>query len=102
MGWLCSDRSGFRGVSWLAADIAGLTLEHDGFTGWDEFASSVSDQIAGIEQRIYSSMFDIDDATWERVVEPVLTKLRALPDPDRMRQRRNRHPLLVWTVTPEG
>jgi len=84
------------------ADVPGLTLEHDGFTGWDEFASSVSDQIAGIERRIYSSMFDIDDATWERVVAPVLTKLRALPDPDRMRERRNRHPLLVWRVTPEG
>ncbi len=85
-----------------AADVPGLTLEHDGFTGWDEFSSSVSEQIAGIEQRIYSSMFDIDDATWERVVDPVLTELRALPDPDRPRRRRNRHPLLVWTVTPEG
>lgn len=85
----------------VAADVEGLNLEHDGFTGWDEFDSSVSDQIAGIEQRIYSSMFDIDDTTWERVVDPVLTKLRALPDPDRPRRRRNRHPLLVWTVTPE-
>jgi len=81
-----------------AADVPGLELEHDGFTGWDEFPSSVTDQIVAIEQRIYSSMFDIDDATWERVVEPVLERLRALPDPDRPRQRRNRHPLLVWTV----
>ena len=29
------------------------------------------------------------------------TRLRALPDPDRPRLRRNRHPLLVWTITPE-
>ena len=80
----------------VAAAVPSLRLEHEGFTGWDEFPSSVTDQIEGIEQRIYSSMFDVDDATWERVVEPVLTQLRSLPDPDRPRQRRNRHPLLVW------
>jgi hypothetical protein len=45
-------------------------------------------------------MFDVDDATWISVVEPVLERLRSLPDPDRPRLRRNRHPLLVWTVTP--
>ena len=84
----------------VAAEVAGLTLAHEGFTSWDEFPSSVTDQIDGIEQRIYSSMFDIDDATWQRIVEPVLAQLRALPDPDRPRQRRNRHPLLVWTITP--
>jgi hypothetical protein len=28
---------------------------------------------------------------------PVIDELRALPDPDRSRRRRNRHPLLVWT-----
>ena len=83
----------------VAADLPGLALEHQGFTGWDEFDSSVSEQIEGIEQRIYSSMFDIDDATWVRVVEPVLADLRALPDPDRPRRRRNRHPLLVWSIT---
>ena len=82
----------------VAADVAGLSLEHQGFTAWDEFPSSVTDQIEGIEHRIYSSMFDVDDATWSAVVEPVLEQLRALPDPDRPRQRRNRHPLLVWTV----
>jgi SAM-dependent methyltransferase len=82
-----------------AADVPGLELEHDGDTGWDEFPSSVTDQIVAIEQRIYSSMFDIDDATWGRVVEPVLERLRALPDPDRPRLRRNRHPLLVWKVS---
>ncbi len=82
----------------VAADVRGLTLEHDGHTGWDEFPSSVTDQISGIENRIYSSMFDLDDATWQRIVEPVLEQLRSLPDPDRPRQRRNRHPLLVWSV----
>ena len=52
-----------------------------------------------IERRIYSSLFDVDDEAWARVVVPVIDALRALPDPDRPRRRRNRHPLLAWTVT---
>ena len=44
-------------------------------------------------------MFDLDDTTWTAVVEPVLQQLRALPDPDRPRVRRNRHPLLTWSVS---
>ncbi len=83
----------------VGADLPGLTLEHQGFTEWDEFPSTVTDQIQGIENRIYSSMFDLDDATWTRVVEPVLEQLRALPDPHLPRLRRNRHPLLVWSIT---
>lgn len=82
-----------------AAEVHGLVLDHQGFTEWDEFPSSVSEQIDGIEHRIYSSMFDVDDATWVAVVEPVLARLRSLPDPDRPRIRRNRHPLLVWQST---
>ena len=82
----------------IAADLPGLTLEHQGFTDWDEFPSTVTDQIQGIENRIYSSMFDVDDATWTRVVDPVLEQLRALPDPHLPRLRRNRHPLLAWSI----
>ncbi len=77
-----------------------LELIHDGFTTWDEFETTPSVEADAIEQRIYSSLFDVDDATWATVVEPVIARLRALPDPDRPRLRRNRHPLLVWTVTP--
>jgi SAM-dependent methyltransferase len=78
------------------AAIPGLSLRHDGVTDWDEFPSTVTAQIEGIENRIYSSMFDIDDTTWARVVAPVLEQLRSLPDRDRPRLRRNRHPLVVW------
>jgi SAM-dependent methyltransferase len=91
------DRLGRSDV--VGAAVAGLSLlEHD-WTSWDEFPSTVTEQIAGIEQRIYSSMFDVDDATWARVVEPVLQQLKALPEPDRPRIRRNRHPLVVWERT---
>lgn len=80
----------------VATEVPGLTLVHQGFTPWDDFPSTVTDEIDHIERRIYSSLFDVDDATWAAVVEPVLEQLRALPDPDRPRDRRNRHPLLVW------
>ncbi len=82
----------------VAADLPGLSLAHQGFTPWDGYPSTVADEIDHIENRIYSSLFDVDDATWATVVEPVLAQLRALPDHDRPRGRRNRHPLLVWNV----
>ncbi len=76
-----------------------LTLIEEGFTPWNDFEGSATQQVELIEQRSYSSLFDLDDDAWREHVEPVLTALRAMPDPDRMRPRRNRHPLLVWEVT---
>ncbi len=93
---LRSERLGRNQI--VATELPGLSLVHQGFTPWDGFPSTVTDEIANIEGRIYSSLFDVDDATWAAVVEPVLVRLRALPDPDRPRDRRNRHPLLVWEV----
>lgn len=82
-----------------ALDVTGMRLLHDGHTHWDEFTQSPSEEALNIERRRYSSLFDVDDATWRRIVVPVIERLRALADPDRPRLRRNRHPLLVWTVT---
>jgi SAM-dependent methyltransferase len=82
----------------VGRSLLGLDLVHDGFTPWDGFPQPPAEAIAHIEDRIYSSLFDVDDATWASVVEPVLEQLRALEDPERPRERRNRHPLLVWDV----
>lgn len=82
----------------VVAAPAELELLHHGHTPWDEFPDTVAEQITMIEQRQYSSLFDLDDETWTEVVVPVLDALRALPEPDRIRMRRNRHPLAVWTV----
>jgi SAM-dependent methyltransferase len=82
----------------VEADPSGLELVHDGFTPWDGFPQAPAEEIANIEARIYSSLFDVDDATWVAVVEPVLEQLRALENPAQPRPRRNRHPLLVWDV----
>ncbi len=81
----------------VASDHPGLELVHDGFTAWDEFETVPSDEADAIEQRIYSSLFDVDDTAWQRIVVPVIDALRSLPLPDRPRRRRNRHPLLAWT-----
>jgi hypothetical protein len=64
-----------------------------------EFESTPAGQIGLVERRGFSTLFDVGDDDWRRVVEPVLERLRALPDHDRARRRRNRHPLLVWEVT---
>ncbi len=75
-----------------------LDLVHSGFTPWQEFPGSPAEQVRSIEARSFSSLFDLDDETWGRVVEPVLDALRSMPDPDAARTRRNRHPLVVWEV----
>jgi SAM-dependent methyltransferase len=83
-----------------AAEIPGLELVHQGFTAWDTFSQAPSDEADNIEQRRYSSLFDVDETDWQRIVVPVIGALRALPDPDRARTRRNRHPLIVWSRRP--
>jgi SAM-dependent methyltransferase len=40
----------------------------------------------GIEQRLWSYLWDVDESTWDSVVAPVVATLRALPEPDRPRQ----------------
>ena len=84
----------------ITSSRPGLELVHHGFTTWDDFESTPAVEADAISDRIYSSLFDVDDHTWRRVVVPVIEQLRALPEPDRARRRRNRHPLLVWNVTP--
>lgn len=82
----------------LSAAPDALALVHAGHTPWQEFPSTPADQIRLIEARSFSSLFDLDDETWRQVVEPVLDALRAMPEPQRPRTRRSRHPLVVWEV----
>jgi SAM-dependent methyltransferase len=51
-----------------------------------------------IEDRLYSHLWDLDEATWAAVVEPAVAELRALPEPDVVRERRGLHPLVAFTV----
>lgn len=43
-----------------------------------------------IERRSWSSLWDLDDATWQERVVPVIERLRAMPDPDRPRPQEAR------------
>jgi hypothetical protein len=73
---------------------AGLTVVHE---GWATTTASVSpDGLAdSIAERMFSHLWDLPEATWAAVVEPVIAELRALPDPDAPRHRTFKHPLVV-------
>jgi ubiquinone/menaquinone biosynthesis C-methylase UbiE len=58
-------------------------------------AGSPRDQVAAIEQRIFSATWDVPDDVWQRVVVPTLESIRALPDQDRTRPREHVNDVLV-------
>ena len=74
----------------------GFTHEGDEPTDHHEFSETPNERAAGIEARIWSSLWDLDDDTWASVVQPVIDDLRALPEPDRPRQCRQSHILSAY------
>jgi SAM-dependent methyltransferase len=48
-----------------------------------------------IERRSWSYLWAVDDAQWAATVEPVVARLRALPDPDRPRSQQGRMTVTV-------
>ncbi|MGH9025870.1 MAG: class I SAM-dependent methyltransferase [Acidimicrobiia bacterium] len=80
-------------VGW--ADAAGFTL-----VGRDHFAwhtdESPAEYAKQIEDRSFSCLWNVDDATWASVVQPAIDGLRALPEPDRRRHRVARYPVTVF------
>ena len=79
----------------LAID-AGLQFVAQTGTERFEHATSPADVAAQLERRDMSSLWDLDDATWDRVVQPVIDGLRALPDSERPRMTAASHPVLVF------
>jgi len=47
-------------------------------------------------RRSFSILFDVDDETWRRDVDPLIEELRALPDQQRGRRVLHRYCLLAW------
>jgi SAM-dependent methyltransferase len=82
----------------IAAD-AGFTLAATASTPPYEHDASPVQVAAQLERREMSSLWDIDDETWHRVVQPVIDGLRALPDPTRTRHEAASHPMLVFEAT---
>jgi len=84
-----------------AADSAGLqVLAED--TAVIEFETSPDALADAIEQRLFAHLWDLDDAAWEKIVQPEVDALRSLADPGRTRQRRASHPLCVLQVPATG
>ncbi|MGH9119490.1 MAG: L-threonylcarbamoyladenylate synthase [Acidimicrobiales bacterium] len=77
------------------AEARGFSLVEQGFTPTYDVEETPSAEADNLEQRVQSSLWDVADEVWAAEVEPVITALRALPDPDRPRVSRVRHRLLV-------
>jgi SAM-dependent methyltransferase len=73
----------------------GFELIHDGFTAAQPFEQSPAETADLIATRTWSTLWDVDDATWGAVVEPTIAALRSLPDPDQPRRRDPRNQLVV-------
>jgi ubiquinone/menaquinone biosynthesis C-methylase UbiE len=80
------------------AEAAGLALVARTMTRPRPVGESPLAAAERIESRTFSSLWDVDDATWAAVVEPAITGLRALPAPDRPRDRSVSQELLVFTA----
>lgn len=68
-----------------AAAAAGLRLVTRTTTTPARFTVSPAAEADNIERRIWSFLWDLDEATWRDVIEPAVARLRALPDQDRPR-----------------
>lgn len=80
-----------------AAAAAGLRLVTRTTSTPARFEISPAGEVASIGRRLWSFLWDMDDATWRELVEPAVARLRALPDPDRPRTDVSRCQVAVFT-----
>lgn len=59
------------------------------------FEESPEQTALNLERRVFSMCWDLDDATYDRVVAPVVAALRALPDPGRPVRRLTRRDVIA-------
>jgi len=80
---------------WMVdAGLTGITIEHD-----EEETTEIPSEIAdGLERRVWSSLWDLDDERFAALVQPVIDAVRALPDQDLPHVRRRRNHVVVGTV----
>lgn len=79
-----------------AAVAAGLRIVAVSETPSQCWEQSPAEVVERYRRRDYSGLWDVDDARWAAEVEPVVDRLRALPDQHRPRLRVSRNPLLVF------
>jgi tRNA threonylcarbamoyl adenosine modification protein (Sua5/YciO/YrdC/YwlC family) len=78
------------------AAASGLTLAERTFTPTASVSETPNAAADRLEQRVYSSLWNVPDDVWASDVEPVIAALRALPEPDRPRHWDVRQHLLVF------
>ena len=76
-----------------ALDV-GFTVAHEGLapTRGATSPNALADSLAA---RHFSHLWDLPETEWTTFVEPAITDLRSLPDPDEPRERTIEHPLVV-------
>lgn len=78
----------------LAPD-AGLRVVEERMCAPRRFEMSPEETARNIEERVYSILWDVEDTTWRDLVEPVIGRLRSMPEPDRPRPRVHEYRLVV-------
>lgn len=84
-----------------AAAAAGLVPVAATLSAPIRFDESPNDLAEGIEQRLWSYLWNVDPVTWRDVVAPVAERLRRLPEPGRPRPYLSRVRLAVFARSPE-
>jgi SAM-dependent methyltransferase len=80
-----------------AGAAAGLRLVSQTTTTPHRAAISPNQQADYIERRLGSSLWELDEATWQEVVAPAVARLRRLPAPDRPRAEVGHGQMSVFT-----
>ncbi len=65
-------------------------------TGNGVWHTSPSEQANEIEARSWSTLWDVPADVWDEVVAPTVAALRALPEPDRPRDRTGHFDVVVF------
>jgi SAM-dependent methyltransferase len=77
------------------APAAGLRVVEERACAPRRFEMSPEEVARNMEERVYSILWDVDDERWARLVEPVIRRLRGMPETERPRQRVHEYPLIV-------
>jgi SAM-dependent methyltransferase len=78
------------------AEGAGLRVVEQTTAGDGVWSVSPAEQADQIEARTWSMLWDLSDDVWDELVVPTIAALRALPDPDRRRERSGHVDVVVF------
>jgi SAM-dependent methyltransferase len=77
------------------APAAGLRVVEERRCAPRRFEMSPEEVARNMEDRVYSILWDLDDERWRDLVEPVIRRLRGMPEPHRPSPRVHIYPLIV-------